>query len=211
MPTRSLLVCLATVGLMAVGASGASAQLVTNGGFESGDLTGWTTSGACGEFVWVSSTPYAGVVPQHSGSYGLLAGPYPPGICTVSQDISTVAGQSYALDFWLALDWGATSAVITSNYTPNFFNALWGGTSLTSMTDAAPFAYTHYSYNVTGGAGTSTELAFQFRNDPAGWSFDDVAVERLATVPEPAGLLLLFTGLIGVAGVARRRRQDHEA
>ena len=40
----------------------------------------------------------------------------------------------------------------------------------------APQGYTEYTYNVTGGAGSTSNLEFDFRQDPSAWSFDNVSV-----------------------------------
>jgi hypothetical protein len=90
-----------------------AAPLIINGGFESGDFTGWMTSGSasvqCGDINY----------PGHSGNCAArigLAGMQD----SVTQSIPTVPGASYSLDFWLAETAGFTGG------TPTFL-ASWDG------------------------------------------------------------------------------------
>jgi hypothetical protein len=187
---------------MTLGAQCASAaNLITNGGFETGDFTGWTVvANATG----VTGPGFDGFNP-HSGNFfanlGDTSGAYPFG--TLSQTISTVAGQLYTLSFYLSSD-GAL---------PNYFDVNWNGTlvtgsALTNVPDQRP-NYTLYSFNLLG-TGSDT-LLFHEQNIPAYWALDDVSLDPAGTtggVPEPAtwAMMLLGFGIVGGAMRARRQR-----
>src|SRR4051812_9187651 len=81
--------CLASV-ILALAITSASANLVTNSGFETGDLTGWNSGG----FTGVNNFS------AHSGNYGAFLGPTEVA-SFVSQDLSTAAGSLYNVSFWL--------------------------------------------------------------------------------------------------------------
>jgi subtilase family serine protease len=138
--------------------------LVVNGGFETGDFTGWTETGST-TYMSVSTT--AGYV--HAGSYGAELGPS-GALSYLSQNLATTPGANYLLSCWLANP---------KTGTPNQFLVQWNGATIYNQTNLSALAWTNLQFLVTA-TGTSTPLQFGFRNDPAYFGFDDVSVTPLA-------------------------------
>jgi hypothetical protein len=165
-----------------------SGNLIANCGFETGDFTGWTLTGNTG-FTSVS-TGYA-----WSGTYGAQLGPVgSDGFLSQSFFGNTITFQ-YRQD---PAYWGLDSVVVTpfvtcgvgcetyavsfwlenDGGTPNDFTVIWNGVDVgPSLVDAGGFAYTNFSGFVDG----------------------------LAPVPEPGSLFLMGTGVLGLAGLIRRK------
>jgi hypothetical protein len=178
--------------VVAVAARG---QLVANGGFETGDFSGWDLGG---------NTSFREVLSgaAHSGNFGASFGAPDSATVLAQTSIPTVPGASYSISFWLHNlgDPGGTNH--------NLFTVSWGSTLLNSLTDVAHFdSYTQFTYSVTADS-ASTPLTFSFRNDASFWNFDDVSVTQTSSgVPDRGTtVLLLGTGLIGL-GILRRKRR----
>ena len=138
-------------------------NLVVNGGFETGDFSGWTLGGNSGVGPFGQQTWVDGGDPK-SGQYAAGLGPYGSD-GTLSEQLQTVAGQTYVVDFWLSNIGG----------NPNDFTATWGNTTLLALNNAPSTNYTEYTYSVTA-TGSSTNLEFDFRNDPTNWNLDNISV-----------------------------------
>jgi hypothetical protein len=168
-------------------ASAAHAGLVTNGGFETGDFTGWSV---------VTDPLYDGVdtLAPHDGSFAAYFG---GANSSITQTLATVAGSNYKLSFWLQLEADPTGAAA-----PNAFSLAIGSATALSLNDASAFGYALYEVTFLAG-GASTDLSFNFSQGPAFWDLDSVSV----TLPEPGSMALLAAAGVGAWTAGRRRRQ----
>jgi hypothetical protein len=189
--TANLLAGILLAGLMLLGvASRANANLVVNGDFETGDFTGWSQSGD------TSFDGVDGTVPQ-SGNYAAYFGSTSGS--SISQILTTLAGELYQVDFWLATENDVNGVAI-----PNHFEFDWNGALVTELTDApGGGGYTHYTFTLLATSASST-INFSFLSVPAFWDFDTVSAEA-AGVPEPGSLALVALGC-ALAGWSRRKR-----
>jgi methionine-rich copper-binding protein CopC len=141
-----------------------SSNLVTNGGFETGDFTAWTQSGDTGS-TGVTGT-FDGTAP-HSGSFHAHFGPT-GSLGFIAQTLSTIAGASYTLTFWLSHPYSDSTA-----------GTEWlvrvGGTTLRDVQNAGNFGYTQFTFTFTA-TSSSTVLQFGFLEPPSYFFLDDVTV-----------------------------------
>ncbi len=174
---------------LALIATGAQANLVTNGGFEDG-TTGWSTNG------WsVTNSTYG--VSADDGSLFAYTGCV-ASYCTLSQDLTTVAGGTYSLTF--AFNPGADVTISGADT-----KVYWNGTVVADL-GLGEAAWTVYTIGGLVATGTDTTLEFSGYQNPAWNGVDDVSVT--STVPEPAMGALMLAGL-GLAGVAARRKRSN--
>jgi hypothetical protein len=194
MKIRKFARCLAALAMFA--SVGVHANLVTNGGFETGDFTGWSLFGA-GAFDGVD-----GAFPQ-SGSFAAFFGEPLVAPSGISQTLATTAGKFYTISFWLA-----NEADVLGTRIPNSFAFNWNGgaAELTLSNVLGPTAYTHYSFTLLA-TSALTDLRFTFASDPAFWDFDTVSVDVVNAAPEPGSLALVVLGGGMIAAFKRRRRQ----
>jgi hypothetical protein len=157
-------------GILLTGASAFAQELVVNGGFETGDFTGWTASGhTSGIRVFSANTDIV-----YSGNFGAALG-FGGGIGFLSQNLATTAGQTYVLSFWF-------NSIEES--TPNEFNVSWNGVVIFDQVNIPEIGWTNLLFTNTA-TGTSTTVQFGFRDDSSYLGLDDVSVMPGAPVIPP--------------------------
>jgi len=197
------------VAMGAIGTSEALAiDLAENGGFETGDTSGWQDlTGPTQPFTVESTDPFAGsfngqientvegtaaVVKQANKGAGLAVG-----------------GAEVTVKFW-ARGPAAEGGV---HFAELFSELDGGGTSKSEILGGAPLfpdaqVWTPYEFVTTLGPDVSGGVTLQFAAvtgaNPASTSTLEIDNVSIETIPEPASMALL--GMGGLAMLARRRR-----
>lgn len=173
-------------------------NLISNGGFETGDFTDWTPSGTVGVIS----------VPVSEGSFSAVFGfGNTPNDGVLFQDIETVIGQSYNLSF----DFGLNK----DPFIDQFLQVeLIGSSVLLNETLSAqgPIDFNRFTFDFVADS-TTTQVRF---SDQSSETFridihlDDVVVEAVVaeTVPEPTSVMsLAFIGTLGLGAIAGCKHQ----
>lgn len=211
-----LAMCLSAISSFAVPVGRGNA--LVNGGFETGDLIGWTTSNNTWSVATGSDTVSGYLtVPTEGQStvrcYG--SGSNSLNNNWLSQTVNVVNVMDLYFDY----------CVFLPDYPPyeqpGFkVDLILGGITDTifAVNDSAfgtqQIGWETFSYDLSGYTG-DLGLTFYCGNTIDGvytpWVYiDNVGVNTIAPVPEPCTMLLLGTGLVGIAGVSQQKKRKRE-
>ena len=168
MKIKTIGVLCTLVAAVSIGVNKSNAiELVVNGGFETGSLTGWTlTPDSISPNVQMSGI-------SHSGDWAVALANFPT-VGSLTQSIATTAGATYDVSFWLQLR-------NQSGLSPDFnnFSLSFGSITLPGgFTDnQSPFGYTKFTYTGITAISASTALQFSFSEKLGYMVLDDVSVQ----------------------------------
>ena len=113
-----------------------SSGLVLNGGFETGDFTGWTLAGGDPTDTFVDDGTDSGIMP-HSGGYTAALGSQ-DSLAYLSQTLSTTSGVVYSLSLWLKSPDGQTPGTD--------FLVLWDGNVIFDTQNIPSLGWTNLQF-----------------------------------------------------------------
>jgi len=165
------------------GATGATTQVIVNGGFETGSLSSWTA--ATGTLA-----PTVSKTQAHSGTYSALLGktakPEVNGNSSIYQTVSIPAGATASLTYWY---WPSTTDTISYAWQEAQIQNT-SGTMLAQVMKVASNAkaWTQVTYNLTSYAGQTVQIYFNahgngYSSDYVYMYLDDVTVSVTSGTP----------------------------
>jgi hypothetical protein len=167
-----------------VGAS--TANLVQNGNFETGNSQNWSLNGSL-QFI---CSPTAGTASQ--GNFAWQFDAYTSSPASLSQSISTIAGQEYNLTFDSSVIGGAG----------NFLSVSIGDQILYSLANSPNYGWTTSSFNFTADQ-SNQNLVIRGASDPLWVEVDNISV---TAVPETSTYALFGLGAFGMLMAIRRKK-----
>lgn len=152
---------LATAGLIAGAAPAQAANLLTNPGFETGTLSGWSCSGGTGSVV---------TSPVRSGSRALAGAASSSDQALCTQTVSVLPNTAYSLTAW-----------VRGNYV---YLGVTGGAS--TWTPGAA-SYTQLTVNFTGASQTTAQVFLHGWYGQGTYNADDVSLDGPGGSDPPPG------------------------
>jgi len=192
-------------------AGSASADMLTNGGFEAGSLAGWTNDATPPYVVAVTTDAY-------QGNYAAQLEQKQGGSAYLAQFATIAAGDALTLSFatkkTAGVDFTKLEIKLQADDGTNYVNLLTGpngwyalvgtGTYVVHTYNVTvPTDHTYNRLNVLIGIGQESPIDPLGSQTPSVFLVDSVS---LAPVPEPSALALLAVGLSGLLGCGWRKR-----
>jgi hypothetical protein len=140
-----------------------SSNLLTNGGFETGDFTDWSVGGDTTQYFVGADSGYV-----HSGAWAAELA-QTAGLGSVSQTVPTASGDTYVLSFWLS------NPELFGGGGDNEFRVSWNNVILFDESEMPAFDFTNMSF-VVRASSPSAVVQFSFENDSDYFGLDDVTL-----------------------------------